>query len=86
LCRVSLILTEDGQAYKLALTKIVYTQFKKALDKITLSEAGEVGKFIAHLQLKLDAKLEGATDAQLADAAPDIPADEPDLIDELENL
>lgn len=42
--------------------------------------------FIASLQAKLDAKLEGAGLAQLADTSSDAPADEPDILDELENL
>lgn len=44
--------------YKLTLSDKVYTQFKPALDKITISEAGPVDTFIQHLQNKLDEKLE----------------------------
>lgn len=81
-----LVPSDDGSAYKQKLARIVYTQFKPALDRITLSEAGELGKFLAHLQMKLDAKLDGASAAQLADLPADVPADEPDIIDELENI
>ncbi|MGH9596627.1 MAG: hypothetical protein ACRD3K_07505 [Edaphobacter sp.] len=66
--------------------RTVYTEFKAALDRITVSEPGSIGDFVAALQIKLDAKLEGAILAQLADAPPDTPADEPDLLDQLENL
>lgn len=73
--------------YNLTLTRTVYTQFKPALEKITVSEPGLVEDFIISLQAKLDAKLlEGASPAQLADVSLDIPADEPDILDELENL
>jgi hypothetical protein len=81
-----LVLDGGKQRYNLTLTETVYTKFKPALDKITISEPGPVDDFIADLQGKLDAKLEGATTAQLADVPPDVPADEPDILDELENL
>ena len=81
-----LVHNEALDRYVLTPTRTVYTQFKPSLDKITLSEPGPIEGFLANLQTKLDAKLEGATDAQLADVPPDVPADETDLIDELENL
>lgn len=77
---------EIQQRYNLVLARTVYTGFKPALDKITISEPGRVDDFIANLQSKLDAKLEGANVAHLADVSPDLPADEPDVIDKLENL
>jgi hypothetical protein len=40
------------------LTETVYTSFKPALDKITMSEPGPMGVFIEHLQNRLDEKLE----------------------------
>ena len=78
----------DGgqQRYKLTLTRTVYTEFKPALDKITISEPGPIDSFMASLQKKLDAKLEGASLEQLSDVSPDVPADEPDILDDLENL
>jgi len=45
----------------LTLSKTVYTQFKPALDKITISEPGSIDGFIEHLQSKLDEKLEDGT-------------------------
>lgn len=81
-----LILDQKNQRYDLGLSRTVYTQFKPALDKITLSEPGLVENFIATLQGKLNAKLEGVSDAELADVSAEVPADEPDILDELENL
>ncbi len=75
--------------YNLSLMRIVYTEFKPSLDKITLSEPGPIEGFIATLQAKLVTKLEGADDEQISDEAPDaldVVVDEPDLEDELENL
>ncbi len=77
---------ERQQRYNLILMRTVYTKFKAALNKITISKPGSVDDFIANLQTKLDAKLEGASLAQLADEQSDVPADEPDILDELENL
>ncbi len=74
------------QRYNLTLTLTVYTGFSPALDKITISEPGPTEDFIANLQKKLDSKLEGASLAQLADISSDVPADEPDILDDLENL
>ena len=81
-----LIHDEQTHRYNLSLTRTVYTEFKASLDKITLSEPGPMGNFIANLQTKLKAKLEGASDEDIADASSVIPTDEPDLEDELENL
>ncbi len=77
---------EKLQRYNLNLDRTVYTEFKPALDRITISEPGRVDDFISNLQSKLDAKLEGASATQLADASPDMPVDEPDVIDKLENI
>lgn len=73
-----LVYDTQQKRYNQTLSRIVYTQFRPALDKITLSEAGSMGTFLVSLQAKLDAKLEGASIVQLAD--------EPDLIETLENL
>jgi hypothetical protein len=72
--------------YNLTPARTVYTEFKPSLDKITLSEAPPVESFLLNLHTKLDAKLEGATVAELSDMPPDVPADEIDLVDKLENL
>ncbi len=77
---------ENRQRYQLSLDRTVYTEFKPALDKITISAPGKIDDFILNLQSKLDAKLEGAGTASLADSPPDMPADDPDVIDKLENL
>lgn len=81
-----LIFDQTQQRYNLVLIRTVYTKFRSALNKITISKPGSVDDFIANLQSKLDAKLEGASLAQLADVASDVSADEPDVLDELENL
>jgi hypothetical protein len=81
-----LVFDERDNRYNLRHTRTVYTEFKSALKKITVSKPGSVDDFLATLQTKLDAKLEGASLAQLSDTAPDVPADEPDILDELENL
>ncbi len=81
-----LVFDERQHRYNLAHTRTVYTKFKAALNKITISRPGSVDDFIANLQTKLDAKLDGASLAQLADVQLDVPADEPDILDELENL
>jgi hypothetical protein len=51
--------------YDLELTKIVYTKFEQALDKITRSDAGNIEEFIGILQSKLDECLEYKPDAPL---------------------
>ncbi len=53
-------LTSDPtrQRYNLTLSRTVYTQFKSALDKITVPEPGPLETFIEHLQNKLDEKLD----------------------------
>lgn len=81
-----LVFDDHSKRYNLVHSRTVFTEFKAALDKITISEPGSVSEFIAALQTKLDAKLGGASPAQLADALPDAPADGPDILDELENL
>jgi hypothetical protein len=42
----------DGR-YKLVLTKTVYTRFKEAMDKITVTEAGKVEDFLYNLQARI---------------------------------
>jgi hypothetical protein len=59
--------------YNLSLTKTVYTQFKPALDRITIAEPGPVDAFIGHLQERLDEKLDDGN-----------PPDAPTLTDLLE--
>ena len=81
-----LVLDERDNRYNLTHTRTVYTEFSSALRSITVSKPGAVEDFLATLQAKLDAKLEGASIAQLSDTSPDVPADEPDILDELENL
>jgi hypothetical protein len=81
-----LIHDQEKNRYNLSLTRTVYTEFKASLDKITRSEPGSMDGFMATLQTKLAAKLEGANDEELSDEAPEMPVDEPDLEDELENL
>ncbi len=81
-----MVYNEQQNRYNQVLARTVYTQFKPALNKITISEAGSIEDFITSLQAKLDAKLEGANLAQLADSPADAPADEADLLDKLENL
>lgn len=44
--------------YDLKLSDTVYTEFKPALDRITVPEPGPVKVFIEHLQSRLDEKLE----------------------------
>lgn len=73
--------------YKLTLTRTIYTEFKASLDKITLAEAGPIEGFLSGLQTKLDAHLKGGVSLkELSDVPADIPADEADLFDELDNL
>ncbi len=55
------------QQYDLTLSDTVYTQFKSALDKITVPEPGPIDVFIEHLQNRLDEKLEDSN-------PPDAPA------------
>ncbi|MBD2090273.1 hypothetical protein H6F67_10455 [Microcoleus sp. FACHB-1515] len=81
-----LVYDEQQQRYNLTPTRTIYTQFKPSLDRITLSEAGAVEDFIANLQLKLNAKLNGASTVEISDVPADLPADETDLFDELENI
>lgn len=52
---------------KLVRSKIVYTKFKSALDRITKAEPGQIAHFIESLQEKLDEKLESGN-------PPDAPA------------
>lgn len=80
-----LVHDQDRNLYDLSLTRTVYTEFKPSLDKITLSEPGQIEGFMATLQAKLSAKLEGESDEQI-DEAPNAVVDEPDLEEELENL
>jgi hypothetical protein len=77
---------DEQHRYKLTPSRTVYTEFLPSLNRITLSEAGPIDGFLSGLQAKLDAKLDGASLKELSDVPTDVPADETDLIDELENL
>ena len=66
------------ERYNQVLTRTVYTEFKSALDKITISEPGPIDDFLSSLQSKLTKKLEGASLEQLSD--------EPDILDRLAEL
>ena len=81
-----LVFDPAEERYKLTHTRTVYTKFKAALKRITVSKAGPVDDFLKTLQAKLDAQLKGANLEETADTPPDAPADEPDILDELENL
>ncbi|MBR8835550.1 MAG: hypothetical protein DSM106950_16425 [Stigonema ocellatum SAG 48.90 = DSM 106950] len=81
-----MVYDEQQKRYNQKLTRTVYTQFKAALDKITISEAGSIEDFLSNLQSKLNAKLDGASLAQLADTPTSTPTDDSDLLDKLENL
>ena len=81
-----LLYDETSRRYRLTPTRTVYTQFKPTLEKITLAEAGPVSTFLLNLQSKLNSKLTGASASQLTDIPLDVPADETDLIETLENF
>ena len=51
-------LAEDGCAYRLQQTKVVYTLFSDALNRITRAKIGRVDDFLRVLQEKVDEKLE----------------------------
>lgn len=53
-----LVPLEGQNTLQLELTRTVYTMFKSALDKITVSEPGSIDDFMGILQGKLDEKLE----------------------------
>jgi hypothetical protein len=53
-----LIHDKANNVFKLKKSKTIYTNFKNALDKITMSSPGNIGKFINILQDKLDEKLD----------------------------
>jgi hypothetical protein len=48
----------SNDKYRLAKSKVIYTAFESTLARITVAEAGDVGRFIAYLQEKLDDKME----------------------------
>jgi hypothetical protein len=54
-----LVTAPEGQQYQLSLLRTVYTQFKPALDRITMAEPGPVESFMEHLQSRLDNVLDG---------------------------
>lgn len=60
-----LIFDEATKRYKLTLSETKYTSFETALTKITRSEAGDEKQFIAHLQGRLDSKLENKTPSEV---------------------
>ncbi len=53
--------------YKLVRHNVIYTRFDTALQRITVSEAGDVVDFIGKLQEKLDEKLNSPPDAPTLD-------------------
>lgn len=55
--------------YQQTLVRVVYTNFKPALDRLTLAEPGDQGEFVSVLQAKLDEKRDNG-----AGASPDAPA------------
>jgi len=48
----------DRNIYQLQRARIVYTKFAPTMLKLTTAEAGTVEVFVAHLQAKLDEKLD----------------------------
>lgn len=52
-----LVKSAPNKIYKLSRTKVVYTKFVEALDKITRSEPGDISAFMEILQDKVDEKL-----------------------------
>jgi hypothetical protein len=48
----------SNDKYRLAKSRVIYTSFESTLARITVAEAGDVGRFIAYLQEKLDDKME----------------------------
>jgi len=53
-----LIHNQNKNIFELQKIKTLYTNFKKALDKITMPSPGKIGDFITVLQDKLDEKLD----------------------------
>lgn len=60
----------QNNEYKLVKSKVVYTKFDPAIDKIIKPEIGPLGNFVDYLQKKLDDKLEN-----------EYPPDAPTLLD-----
>lgn len=52
-----LVFDEQSNRYQLTRDKTVYTAFEPAMLKITTAPAGPIEDFIAHLQTKLDSRL-----------------------------
>ena len=80
-----LIFDKAQNRYNQILARIVYTEFKSSLAKITVVEAGSMGTFLESLQAKLTARLAGADAAELSDTPADEPVEQA-LEDLLENL
>lgn len=55
-------LNNENKKFELKLKRVVYTNFKSALEQIAKFEAGAIKDFIKVLQVKLDAKRNGQTD------------------------
>jgi hypothetical protein len=55
-----LIYDKANGIFRLKKIKTKYTDFKNALDKITMPSPGNIGEFINVLQDKLDEKLDGS--------------------------
>jgi hypothetical protein len=64
-----LVHNTKSNSYELKRCKTMYTNFAESLDKITRSEPGNMGDFIAVLQGKVDEKLDNnPPDTKLIDA------------------
>jgi hypothetical protein len=81
-----LVYDENQQRFNLTAGETVYTQFKASLDKITLSEPSPIENFVSSLQVKLTAKLQGVPADELSDLPGEVPTDQIDLLDQLDNL
>jgi hypothetical protein len=53
-----LVYNQNNNVFNLQKVKTIYTNFKKALDKITMSSPGRIEDFVNVLQDKLDEKLD----------------------------
>lgn len=76
-----------NNVYNLELTRSVFTKFQEALDRITITDAGEIGDFLSVLQTKLNDKLGLVAVGETEDLPGGVDGNESgDLFDQLENL